>query len=65
MSILLDGSPAFLILEISTCIPELQMNFAEVCNTWGWISLEVNNSIIFRLNQLIEFESYLHPAVGL
>ena len=42
--VLLDGGPALLVLEIPACVPELDVDFAEVCNTWGWVSLKVNDS---------------------
>ena len=46
VSILLNGSPALLILEVTGGIPQLDMNFAEICDTWGRITLKVNNSIL-------------------
>ena len=46
VSILLNRSPALLILEITGSVPELNVNLAEICNTWRGIAFEVNNSII-------------------
>ena len=45
VSVLLDGCPAFFILEVTASIPELDVDLAEVCHTWGRVSFEVDNSI--------------------
>jgi hypothetical protein len=46
MGIFLNGGPAFLILEVTTHIPELHIDSSEVSNAWGWVSFEVNDSTI-------------------
>ena len=44
LNILLTWSPAFLILEISREIPELDVDLSELGNTCWWVSLEVNDT---------------------
>ena len=44
LNILLARSPAFLVFEIATNVPELDMDFAELRNSSWWVSLEVNDS---------------------
>ena len=44
MSVLLNWGPALLVLEIARAIPQLYVDLAEICYTWGRIALEVNDS---------------------
>ena len=46
VSVLLNGGPALLVLEISTGVPELNVDLTEIGDTWGRVSFEIDDSII-------------------
>ena len=60
VSVLLNGGPALLVLEISTGVPELNVDLTEIGDTWGRVSFEIDNSIISDYPKV----SYLQPIVG-
>jgi hypothetical protein len=60
VSVLLNGGPALLVLEISTGVPELNVDLTEIGDTWGRVSFEIDDSIISDYPKV----SYLQPIVG-
>jgi hypothetical protein len=61
MGVFLNWCPALLVFEVAACVPELNVNFSKIGDTWRRISLKVNDSI-----QLEHYQSsYLQPMVGL
>ena len=60
MSVLLNWGPALLVLEISTGVPELNVDLTEICYTWGRISFKIDDSILLDSQKV----SYLQPIVG-
>ncbi len=66
MRVLLNGGPALFELEVSRSIPQLNVNLAEICNTWGRVSLEVHDPTTINIPHSENYEvSYLQPTVGL
>ena len=44
LNVLLTWGPAFLVLEVSGEIPELDVDLTELGHAWWWVSLEVNDT---------------------
>ena len=49
VSVLLNWSPALLVLEVTTSVPELNVNLTEIRNTWRRIPFEIDDSILLTL----------------